>query len=61
MGILFAKKLAVIRASLPSRLCLTERCSAICVVFFVWLKNSTYGCFRSMESLLAASSGNHSE
>jgi len=39
METLFARKLAIIRASLPPSLCCTDKSSAIMEVFFVWLKN----------------------
>jgi hypothetical protein len=59
VGILFARKLAVMRASLPPSWCFTERFSAMTEIFLVWLKNWMYGCCSSIFSLFAASLGVH--
>lgn len=59
VGTLFARKLAVMRASLPPSWCFTERFSAMTEIFLVWLKNSMYGCCSSIFSLFAASLGVH--
>jgi len=59
VGTLFARKLAMMRASLPPSWCFTERFSAMTEIFLVWLKNSMYGCCSSIFSLFVASLGVH--
>ena len=59
MGVWFDRKLAAMRASLPPRLCFTDKLRAMMLVFLVWLKNTEVGSSKNVFNASAASCGIH--